>query len=129
MNRPIKFRAWDKERKKWLSNFTISHDGLQRGLERWIGDRLEWRNLNANLFSLSQFTGLLDKNGKEIYEGDIVQTSKEGSKKFIYEVMWQGLGWAFMDIVGNMPIRSIFGKEWIQEVIGDIYSNPELLTK
>lgn len=72
MNREIKFRVWDSDLKK-MRYLNSTHDiiefdekgigqyhNLQTGYGEWFGD-------------LMQYTGLKDKNGKEIYEGDIVK--------------------------------------------------------
>ena len=66
-----------------------------------------------------QFTGLTDKNGKEIYEGDIVRY-RDG----IYKVDWFENGfYLFRDV------RAKFDIWWVDtEVVGNIYENPELLT-
>lgn len=78
-----------------------------------------------------QFTGLHDKNGKEIYEGDIVKFPKqwwhsdrhEADKMFVEEITWgddYGSWWRFSG--GDWSVE----KEDV-EVIGNIYENPELL--
>lgn len=69
---------------------------------------------------IMQYTGLKDKNGKEIYEGDIVDTENG-----IYEVLWYGEGACFrFHILGSL--ESPLNYDDIK-VIGNIYENPELL--
>lgn len=82
-------------------------------------------------YELSQFTGLLDKNGKEIYEGDIVLLPADdvcacmrcirilGGERWMSEVIYQG-AWF---IINN------HGADNAVEVVGNIYENPELLTE
>jgi uncharacterized phage protein (TIGR01671 family) len=70
---------------------------------------------------LMQYTGLKDKNGKEIYEGDIVK-SKHGQ---IGEVIWENLMWLVSWIE---PEYDSYLYEVIScDIIGNIYENPELL--
>jgi hypothetical protein len=72
-----------------------------------------------------QFTGLLDKNGKEIYEGDIF----EGSFSSVYKVKWddETCSWYVHDVTRGLgfPLRKIENLE----IIGNIYENPELIEK
>lgn len=118
MNREIKFRAWHPGSEKMHTCIEVSpfHVG--------DCDRLRW---NKNDVILMQYTGLKDKNDKEIYEGDIVEggpyLSKSKTKSHIvYQfnqfkvkdefIGWEGEGLWYWDEI---------------EVIGNIYENPELL--
>ena len=104
--RTIKFRIFDSEIKKYID---ISASAIMLD---------ELNNLKPNL-KIEQFTGLHDKNGKEIYEGDIV-TDGVGKYKIIYD----------LKLAGYQPY-CIFRDEPENycEVIGSIYQNPELLER
>lgn len=108
--RTIKFRAWDKKSEKMIDYLSFGNKGqtlLNLGL-------YEERDLVP-----MQFTGLLDKNGKEIYEGDVVKRNFQdylrGRNRL---VEWTNSGGRNGWNIGQ-------GKYW--EVIGNIYENPELL--
>ena len=102
--RTIKFRIFDSEIKKYTD---ISASAIMLD---------ELNNLKPNL-KIEQFTGLHDKNGKEIYEGDIV-TDGVGKYKIIYDLR----------LAGYQPY-CIFrdDPENYCEVIGNIYENPDLV--
>ena len=71
--REIKFRAWDKENKVMIYPKGILFDGRVVNFNCGILEPFEE-------YELMQFTGLYDKNGKEIYEGDIIKYSFDGKK-------------------------------------------------
>ena len=103
----IKFRTWDSENKELIQfeKIRILPD------ETLVSDIFE-----GERYIWTQFTGLHDKNGKEIYEGDIV-TDGVGKYKIIYD----------LKLAGYQPY-CIFrdDPENYCEVIGNIYENPEL---
>lgn len=86
--------------------------------------------------TVGQFTGLTDKNGKEIYEGDIVLFTWFSYGEYELETEYQGyidfLNGSFLFCCehGNYPLSELeFDSESDIEVIGNIHDNPELLTK
>lgn len=100
--REIKFRAWDGKHKKMFYGV-----GFLNGV--WtLPNGLKLTTTN----NVMQFTNLYDKEGKEIYEWDILKSPQFGVK-----------------IVGNTPEDLVGIKKYAgrAEVIGDVYSNPELL--
>ena len=77
---------------------------------------------------LMQFTGLLDKDGKEIYEGDIVQTGDMyGSYKG--KIEWWGDRWTLNYMHAGESCNQALMTLSLPEVIGNIYKNPELLER
>ena len=116
MNREIKFRVWKTETKEWVTLFN-----------RHVGDKqpiVSEVYTSCDYFILQQYTGLKDKYGKEIYEGDILR-SHEG---VIREVIWYipDSAWRLKEKNGNVTMSF---KGWVFDttIIGNIYENPELL--
>ena len=112
--REIKFRAWDST--NMTKTFCVTSQGRVR--KHLIGVDFE----DLDHYILMQFTGLLDKNGKEIYEGDIVKLSEPKDKwSQICKVEWKDF--AFQ--IDNAPLSGILNYTKY-EVVGNIYENPEL---
>ena len=115
--RPIKFRVWED------SYFSLS-EALELGYAVIQHNRPDSFEIEGGFEStvIEQFTGLLDKNGKEIYEGDIVRCfDNSGEKVYDREVDFYGFR------------QEIWGEEYDGntrvEVIGNIHENPELWKK
>ena len=125
MHREIKFRIWDKRNEEWNNGIAMSsHNGQLI------------TNHNED-FELMQYTGLKDKNGKEIYEGDIIQRVLKISGKIDIqaEVYFDKKHAGFM-VKGKGTegynkqlgiINEMFSDGPIFEVIGNIYENPDLM--
>jgi uncharacterized phage protein (TIGR01671 family) len=162
MNRDLKFRAWtgevmvslplaglqyfDFEGSYVLSFAVDAYTGF------WGHECYESASKQAGEYPLMQYTGLKDKNGKEIYEGDIIQYKKEGSSR-----RWDHDRFATSNKIGKATVKYDNGSffidgpvfirlhqllyyvdhgshmhgEWVDkysdfEVVGNIYENPEL---
>ncbi len=132
--RELKFRAWDRNKKKLhrpIKIFGVDSDLCGQA------DSVFWQERDTDIefehFEWMQFTGLTDKNDKEIYEGDIVEviiTNRFGQFKDWGPVMSEHLGNCTIEMDGTANTRTIdeYGKNNM-EVIGNSYENPELILR
>ena len=133
MSREIKFRAYLKEEKKMVIVETIDFtDKSMQYLEKnEIIDAYLLRTTFLEDIELMQYTGQKDKNGKEIYEGDILKYNfpYDGRLKHVSPVKFLETEASFgiKDIYGNeIPLYRITANNY-SEVIRNIYENKELL--
>ena len=118
--REIKFRAWDKSRKCWVEDFSYQNGSWW--IDEYRNDTLESRRPFEDI-KLMQFTGLYDKNNKEIYEGDIIKFWEEN---FIEPITYSGCTFIAGKNGTGVPVDSLDCEKSV-EVIGNIYENPELI--
>lgn len=123
--REIKFRAWDDLHKKMYSDVGMLSNIWYRG--HFLSNGFEVIVTTPQI-KVMQYTGLKDKNGKEIYEGDIIQTHFDKTNQYeaydeIGEVVFVSLEWK----IENKKHGNYYGFYSHGEVIGNIYENSELL--
>lgn len=129
--REIKFRAWDKKEKKMISfsdiNVLIGDYGcsLEKAFE--LARRGDY--LRKDQIKLMQYTGLKDKDGKEVYEGDIIKAwGGMNSETKVFPVEYTNSSAYQNSYAGYKILCDIWFSGDGCEVIGNIYENPELLT-
>ena len=128
MKREILFRGQSINTGKWVESMTIARGTIKRKKdcvylevdEKWIGVIPE---------TIGQFTGLTDKNGVNIFEGDIL--SHIDRLKGYDSKMWQVIFYSGSFFMSGLPrkirIYNIGDRCHECEVIGNIYDNPELI--
>ena len=144
MSREIKFRVWSESDKEYRTDCSVHKLFTSK-----TGTPAMIYNDEGDCFLLEQYTGLKDKNGKEIYEGDICRlayyTKKDGKKRWhkdledVEAVEFEDGYFKFSNTdqygIGSELSFSDYG-EWSTangnykyeaEVIGNIHENPELL--
>ena len=122
------FRAWTEEGEVMYYDVYPFKDGTLL----LSYDEIAFDEVPASDFILMQSTGLLDKNGKEIYEGDIVKYEagcNTVTEEVVYDKNFAGFGvkdadaviiFTFGELAEDVDLHSL-------EVIGNIYENPEFL--
>lgn len=122
-----KFRAWDSVEKKFVEHFFITDNGLICNMEKPTSDCKLLIPIEKSELILMQSTGLKDKNDKEVFVGDIIKCTRGCLHEVYIEKEYGGT------FIGGMPAVYLKGLgegyAWTEheEIIGNIYENPELL--
>ena len=119
MSREIKFRAWDKR-----------HNSMEYINDLYWFEENGIHDFNDDNYIFMQNTGLKDKNGREIYDSDIVKVTWGSGKIVCYEVKYcESLGYHYLRDTKNKEdddIICIYDYSQM-DVIGNVFDNPELL--
>lgn len=126
----FRFRVWDEEEKKWA-------DGLLNDGQGWLGVEWFWDGggidsrgnaIDESRFTIEQCTGIRDKNGRLIYEGDILDGTEDGFDNKLV-VRWNKTFGGFT--LENTRPRGICLNTLIaatmMAILGNIHEHPELL--
>lgn len=118
MSREIKFRAWDKIERIMVYPYSLHFNSSNTLSYCIFPDMKEHRE-----FEIEQYTGLKDKNGKEIYEGDIVREidNELPVSQIAWDNSFSGFTLKEADLLMDLDFKNLF------EVIGNIHENKEIL--
>lgn len=133
MERVLKFRGRRIGGGDWLFGSHYNDCGEDYILPNSLASALDYEDYQVDQNTIGQFTGITDKNGKEIYEGDILTDSwVDFSRKpaYLTVVIFKDGAFGFdLHYDGFTPMQQLMSDSMKFEVIGNIHENPELLNQ
>ena len=132
MNHRSKFRVWDVKNKKFLPESYFAILGNGKLIVTLSGYYNDFTNTNQDDYVIQQYTGLTDKNGNLIFEGDIVQYNQNSSydnMNFIARWSDNQLGFIFQSNSGEQLVNQTphLNRFKHLEVVGNIFEHENLL--
>lgn len=132
MNREILFRGFNEKNNKWLYGYYFVNRGLHFVVddETQTNPLVNWKDFVVKPDTIGQYTGLKDKNSKEIYEGDILEFTE--SHWFSYGIKYKGvvkysdLGFVVYTLDDKFELGWISYNKTLK-IVGNIHDNPELI--
>lgn len=121
MKREVKFRAKDADTGRWRYGDLLTSNGTDFEISDW--DDVSFGRYSVTEETAGQFTGLTDKNGNLMYEGDVVRNGDGG---YLYVIEWHDCGLFGKQIGSSSYIGLTVWRDRLV-VIGNIHDNPELL--
>lgn len=124
MIREIKFRGKSKKTDKWIYGYYFKNRGIDFIAPDVFANGKTWEDYEVDSDSVMQFTGRNDKNGREVYEGDVLRFYDEDIP---YDVVFAFVDGALMAVyTSTLDVRSSWPVNDMV-IIGNIHDNPELL--
>ena len=124
MNREIKFRGKSKKTDKWIYGYYFKNRGIDFIAPDEFANGKTWEDYEVDSDSVMQFTGRYDKNGREVYEGDVLRFYDEDIPSDVVFAFVDGALMAVytsaLDVRSSWPVNDMV-------MIGNIHDNPELL--
>ena len=128
--REILFRGKRRDNGEWETGSVVGIRIWCSDVRTYIADKMTGYNTPVIPETVGQFTGLTDKNGNKIFEGDIIEAHFDELFPDLATtliVVWSDYGWFGRDMEGNVDSLE---QKWVSdffEIIGNIHDNPELL--
>jgi len=137
MNKILKFRCWNNQHQYFVNPDSFGYMSVMLRLDGAIFQESNRITNEVTTWTIQQFTGMIDKNNKPIYEGDIVKTyvydgwfDVAEAKTCNYEIKWSNFDYGWRGFTEFMMVEEFAGVTFNlteTEVIGNIFENKELL--